>query len=80
MRTLDEIRHTPVLLLTEEEIAMLDPAGQEWARRARQAKAKEDACPRHEPVNSSTWEESRRGWHRIRCIHCGRDMSYDSGD
>lgn len=80
MKTLEEIRNTPVLLLTDEEVAQLDPEGQEWARRSRARKAREDACPGHEAVSESTWEEQRRGWHRLRCKHCEKDMSYDSGD
>jgi len=79
-RTLAEIRRTPVLLLTEDEIAMLDAEGQAWARKCQAAKARQDACPGHERVSTSTREESNRGWHRGECRHCGMDMSWDSGD
>lgn len=76
MRTIDEIRNTPVLLLTDEEVSQLDPESQEWARRCKARKAREDSCPGHEPVGTST----RNGYHSLRCKHCGMDMSYDSGD
>jgi hypothetical protein len=76
MRTLEEIRNTPVQLLTSEEIDQLDPKGQEWARAAQARRAKERACPGHERVGTSTIT----GWHPGRCKHCGMDMSYDSGD
>lgn len=76
MKPLDEINKTPVLLLTPEEIEQLDPEGQEWARRAQAQHAKEQACPKHEPVGHSTMT----GWHSYRCKHCGKDMSWDSGD
>lgn len=76
MKTLQEIRHTPVLLLTPEEIAQLDPEGQTYARKCQEIRAREDACPKHEPTGTST----RNGWHNLRCKHCGTDMSYDSGD
>lgn len=79
MKTLEEIRNTPVLLLTDEEIARLEPETQEWARRCKTQKAREDACHGHEALSEGTWEEKRRGWYRIRCIHCGKDMSIDSG-
>lgn len=80
MRTLDEIRNTPVNMLTEEEINQLSPDGQAYARLVQANMAREAACPGHEPVGESTWEESRRGWHRAKCKHCGKDMSVDSGD
>ena len=80
MRTLKEIRHTPVLLLTDDEIGMLDPDGQEFARKCKARKAREDACPGHDRIGTSTREQSNRGDHRGECRHCGRDMSYDSGD
>lgn len=80
MKTLDEIRKTPVLLLTSEEIAQLDPKGQEWARKSQAQKAREDACPGHEAVSTGTYAESMRGWHPAKCKHCGLDMSVDSGD
>jgi hypothetical protein len=76
MRTLDEIRNTPVLLLTSEEIDQLDPDGQTRARACQSLDAKEKACPGHEPTGTST----RNGWHSLKCKHCGMDMSYDSGD
>jgi hypothetical protein len=76
----EEIRHTPVLLLTEGEINMLDPDSQAWARRC-QANAKaETECPGHEPIGTGTRDEARRGWHPAKCKHCGKDMSVDSGD
>lgn len=34
----------------------------------------------HERVSTGTREEARRGWHPGKCRHCGKDMSYDSGD
>lgn len=80
MRTLEEIRHTPVLLLSEDEIGLLDPVAQEWVRRSQRAKAKEDACPGHEMIETASHEQSNRGDHRGECRHCGKDMSYDSGD
>lgn len=79
-RSLAEIRRTPVLALTDAEVAMLDSDGQAFARKARAAKARQDACPKHERVSTSTREESNRGWHRGECRHCGKDMSWDSGD
>lgn len=80
MRTLEEIRNTPVGLLTDEEIAQLDPDGQAYARKVKERIAREAACPGHEGISTSTHEETRRGWHRIECKHCGKNMSYDSGD
>lgn len=80
MKTLEEIRNTPVLLLTDEEIAQLDPNSQKWARQWRAQRTREDGCVGHEAVSTSTWEEQRRGWHKMHCKHCGRDMSIDSGD
>lgn len=77
---LARVRRTPVGLLTAEEISLLDPAGQAFAARYRERAAKEKACPGHERVETSTREESNRGWHRGECRHCGKDMSYDSGD
>lgn len=79
-RTLAEVLRTPVLALTEDEVAMLDADGQAFARNARAAKARQDACRAHERVSTSTREESNRGWHRGECRHCGKDMSWDSGD
>jgi hypothetical protein len=76
MKTLEELRNTPVLLLTTEEIDRLAPESQLWARRAQAQRAKELACPKHEPTGTST----SNGWHALRCKHCGIDMSYDSGD
>lgn len=78
-RTLDEIRRTPVGLLTEEEINMLDAEGQAYARGFQAQRARERACPGHEPIGASTNEEARRGWRRAKCRHCGADMSVDSG-
>jgi hypothetical protein len=77
MRTLDEIKGTPALLLTEEEIDMLDPEDREWARNFRQRHARYEACPKHESVGFSRvtgW------WHSYHCKHCGKDMSWDSSD
>lgn len=76
MRTLEEIRNTPVLLLTADEIEQLAPGVQVWARKCQAQDAREKACPKHEPFGTST----RNGWHSYRCKHCGMDMSYDSGD
>lgn len=80
MRTAEEIRHTPVLLLTEEEIATMSPESQEWAKRAQAQHKRELACPGHEAVSTGTREQSMRGWHPAKCKHCGIDMSVDSGD
>ncbi len=80
MRTLDEIRRTPVLLLTDEEIGMLSPDNQEWARKCKAQRAAEEACPGHERVSTATREQSQRGDHRGECKHCCEDMSWDSGD
>jgi hypothetical protein len=76
MKTMDEILHTPVLLLTSEEIDQMDPKDREWARRCQAIRARETACPKHESTGTST----RNGWHSLKCKHCGKDMSYDSGD
>jgi hypothetical protein len=70
---------TPYWRMTDEEIAQLDKAEQSYARRVRDQRTREQACPGHEPVSYSTWEETRRGWHRMRCKHCSMDMSVDSG-
>ncbi len=72
----NKIRNTPVLLLTAEEIDQLSPDGRLWAREAQAKRAKELACPKHEPTGTST----QNGYHSLRCKHCGMDMSYDSGD
>ena len=79
-KTLDEIRRTPMGLLTEEEIVQLDPEGQKFARQFQARRAKEAACPGHERVETATREQANRGNHRGECRHCGKDMSYDSGD
>lgn len=79
MRTLEEIHNTPVGLLTDDEINMLDPDGQAYARRFKAQRAAEVACPGHEKIGTGTHEESRRGWHPGHCKHCGMDMSVDSG-
>lgn len=76
MKTLEEIRNTPVQLLTSDEIEKLDPESQVWAKNAQAQRAREEACPKHEPVGRSTMT----GWHSYRCKHCGIDMSWDSGD
>lgn len=75
MRTLEEIRNTPVLLLTEEEVDQLSPDGQAYARLCKANRARELACRGHEPEGAST----RNGWHSLKCKHCGKNMSYDSG-
>lgn len=92
MRDLEEIRRTPVTLLTDEEVDMLSdeqtehqklkgwPSPRQWAKNARARAAKEAACPGHERVETATREQARRGNHRGECKHCGKDMSYDSGD
>jgi hypothetical protein len=80
MRTLEEITRTPVLLLTDEEIGMLSPASQELARMCKARRAAEEACPRHERISTATMEQTRYGNHRGECKHCGKDMSWDSGD
>lgn len=76
MKTLDEILHTPVLILTSDEIERMDPKDQAWARNAQAIDARHRACVKHEPTGTST----RNGWHSLKCKHCGKDMSYDSGD
>lgn len=80
MKTLDEIRSTPVLLLADEEIALLDAKSQQWARAAKAQRAREDACPGHEATPTGTHAQAMRGWHPAKCKHCGTDMSVDSGD
>jgi hypothetical protein len=80
MRTLEEIRRTPVGLLSEAEIGMLDPEGQEFARKFQARRAREAACPGHERISTATRDQERYGNHRGECKHCGKDMSYDSGD
>lgn len=74
------VRRTPVGLLTEDEIVLLDPDGQIFARRYQARVAREAACPGHKRIETATREQSNRGDHRGECIHCGKDMSYDSGD
>lgn len=78
-RSIDEIRRTPVLALTDAEVSMLDAEGQQFARRARAQRARETACPGHEPISMATLLDERRGYHPARCRHCGMDMSQDSG-
>lgn len=80
MKTIEEIRRTPVGLLSDDEISQLDPAGQEFAMKYKVRKAREDACPGHEWLGTSTREQSNRGDHRGHCWRCQKDMSYDSGD
>lgn len=58
---------------------MLDADDQAYARRFREQTAREDACPGHERLGTSTPDEARRGWHAGRCKHCGQDMNLDSG-
>jgi hypothetical protein len=80
LRTIDEIRRTPAGLLTEEEIGLLDPESQQFVRQFQTRKARESACPGHERISTATREQTNRGDHRGACKHCGKDMSYDSGD
>ncbi len=80
MKTLDEIWRTPVLLLTDDEISQLDVDGQAFARLCKSRRAREDACLGHERIETATCEQARYGNHRGECKHCGKDMSYDSGD
>lgn len=80
MKTLREIQNTPYGLLTEEEIEFLDPEGQQFAREYRAQKRREIACPKHERISTATPEETRRGVHRAKCMHCDKDMSWDSSD
>jgi hypothetical protein len=78
-RSIEAIRRTPVLALTDDEVGMLDAEGQAWARRAREQRASELACPGHEAVGTGGHMQARRGWHPAHCKHCGMDMSVDSG-
>jgi hypothetical protein len=80
MRTIEEIRRTPVFLLTDEEIGMLDEGFQEFARKCKERRAREEACKGHERVSTATIEQTRYGNHRGECKHCGKDMSWDSSD
>jgi len=80
VKTLEEIRRTPVLLLSEDEINMLDPIRQAFARLCKARRAEQDACPGHQRIETATREQANRGNHRGECKHCGKDMSYDSGD
>jgi hypothetical protein len=80
MRTIEEIRRTPVGLLTEEEIGMCDADFQGFARKWKAKQAAIAACPGHERISTATREQERYGNHRGQCKHCGKDMSYDSGD
>ena len=80
MKTLDEIRRTPMGLLSEEEISLLDADGQAFARTFQARTAREEACPGHEGIETATREQANRGDHRRQCKHCGKDMSYDSSD
>lgn len=80
MRTLEEINRTPVGLLSEAEIAQTDPEFQAFARKFQARKAREAACLGHERIETATREQANRGDHRGQCKHCGKDMSYDSGD
>ncbi len=77
---LARVKRTPAGLLTEDEIGLLDEGGQAYVRRFQARKAKEAACPGHERIETATREQANRGNHRGECKHCGRDMSYDSGD
>ena len=80
MKTLEEIRRTPYGLLSEDEIGRLDPVDQKFARQFLARRAREAACPGHERIETATREQANRGDHRGECVHCGKDMSYDSGD
>lgn len=80
MRTLEEIERTPIGLLTDDEIKMLGPDGQEYARKFKERKAREAACHGHERIGTASREQMNRGDHRGECKHCGKDMSWDSGD
>lgn len=64
--------------LAEDEIDLLDDPTR--YRDQRDRRVRWAACPKHEMVGTSTREESNRGWHKGHCKHCGKDMSYDSGD
>lgn len=52
----------------------------EYKRVVAWRQARYAACPGHERQSTETREEGRRGWHPAHCKHCGKDMSYDSGD
>lgn len=79
MRTLEEIRNTPVGLLTDAEIGQLDADGQAYARKVKENMARERTCPGHEKIGTGTHSDARRGWYPGHCKHCGKDMSVDSG-
>lgn len=74
------VKRTPVGLLTPDEIELLDPDGQIYAHRYKARVAREAECPSHQRAETSSPDQARRGDHRGACIHCGKDMSYDSGD
>lgn len=76
----ERARKTPVLLLSEADIALLDIGGQEFARRAKDRHRREATCPGHERESTGSLDQARRGWHPAKCKHCGMDMSIDSGD
>jgi len=80
MRSLEEIQRTPVGLLSDAEIAMCDTDFQAFARTYKANQARYAACPGHERIETATREQANRGDHRGECKHCGKDMSYDSGD
>lgn len=66
-----------------QHLLSIDPSrwdSEEWSRVIAWRQARYAACPGHEMVSTSTHDENRRGWHRGHCKHCGKDMSYDSGD
>lgn len=73
MKLLTRIYATPPNLLTDDEIAKLDPSSRAFVRRAQRRKARYDACPAHERVQIS----NKNGWNSGRCRHCGMDMSGD---
>lgn len=64
--------------LAEDEIDLLDEP--EAYRMRRDRRIRQANCPGHERVSTETIEGGRRGDHRGHCKHCGKDMSYDSGD
>lgn len=53
---------------------------EQWVAKVAERKAAEAGCHGHQAEDRGTADEHRRGWHHLRCKHCGMDMSYDSGD
>lgn len=70
-KDLRRIYRTPVTMLTDAEVELLDPQSRAWARKVRERKAREDACPGHDRILISTLN----GWRAAKCRHCGMDMS-----